>query len=341
MREERSRTWRHRTEQHRHSDLPGAERVHTSIWRVAALLGAAGLAMAAGLHWAVSYAERDWADKNAAAHSRKAKAAAVAAESDGEAEGAAEAGEGWRYEAVGRGEAALRVAGRPGKGGWSWGASAGAAARRGEGKAARVAVRMATASGGDWAAGLNLLGTLDMEAGRFGAARRKFAAAEAAGSRAGAFNAAVCDMTTGRARAAVAEMTRFALRRDAGDEGARTLGRWLWDVGRRDEAVKTLRMHAGEGSPLLRDVAVYEALRGNKEAAVAALRGALDAVPLSQAIRTFQSPAFREAALTEDGRALLGELAWRARERLGAGGGDALPEPVGRRTGGAVGLLRR
>ena len=148
-------------------------------------------------------------------------------------------------------------------------------------------------------------------------------------------------MAAGRERLALAEMTRFALRRDAGEDGARTLGRWLWHAGRREEAVQILRSHAGPGSQLLLDLAVYEALRGDKAAAVRAVRESLDGVPLAQAIRVYQSSAFREAALTEDGRALLGELAWRARERLGAGGGDALPEPVGRRGGGAGGLLRR
>lgn len=327
----------HRSVRKKHPELPGAERVRPSAWRVVAVVGAAAVAMLVGLKTAVRYAEKDWAAKNAAAHEtgRAARAAA-----GGEA-AASEAAAGWKYEAEGRGAGGLRWAGRPGKGRASWAAAAGTAAKNGDARAARMAIRLATACGGDWAAAVNLEGTLALDAGQTGEARRLFRAAAGA-NRAAAHNLAVCDWLAGRRNEAIAGMAAFAMRRDADEGATRTLERWLWQGGRRTEAVELLRRRAADGSPLLLDLATYEAVRGEKRAAVATLGRALDGVPLTQVIRAYQSPAFREAALTEEGRALLGELANRARQTLGAGAAEgAAPEPKARRAGTAAAWVRR
>ena len=331
---------RHRSVRKSHPKLPGAERVQASPWRMVAVALVAVAAMLAGLRFAVKYAERDWAAKNAAAHQTDGRArGADAAGSGGDAAG--NAAEGWAYAANGRGEAGLRVAERPAGGKASWLVAARAAAREDNERAARMAARMTTARGGDWAHAVNLEGTLALEAGRTGEARRFFRSA-AGKNRSAAFNLAVCDWMAGRRAEAIAGMAAFAMRRDADEGAVRTLGRWLWQSGRRGEAVEILRRRAGDGSPVLLDLAIYEAARGEKRTAVATLRRALDGVPLTQVIHTFQSPAFREAALTEEGRALLGELADRARQTLAAGSSaeGQPPESRGRR-GSAGAWVRR
>jgi hypothetical protein len=300
----------------------------------------AAVAMLLGLRFAVRYAERDWAAKNAAAHQTQGKArGADVAGNEGAAAG--KAAEGWTYVPEGRGAAGLRAAERPAGGRASWSAAARAAAREGDGRAARMAARMATARGGKWSAAANLAGTLALEAGRAAEARRLFRVA-AGENRSAAYNLAVCDWLAGRRAEAISGMAAFSMRSDMDEGAVRTLGRWLWQSGRRGEAVEMLRRRAEDGSSLLLDLATYEAARGEKRTAVATLRRALDGVPLTQAIHTFQSPAFREASLTEEGRVLLGELADRARQTLAAEPrGEQAPEPGVRGYGGGGAVLRR
>jgi hypothetical protein len=331
---------RHRSVRRNHPDLPGAERVQSSPWRVLAVAAVALLAMLVGLRLAVKYAERDWAEKNAAAHQTGGRARGADAAGD-EGDAAENAAEGWTYTVERRGALGLRAAERPAGGRASWTAAARAAAREGDGRAARMAARMATARGGGWATTANLEGTLALEAGRSEEARRLFRGA-AGENRSAAYNLAVCDWLEGRRSEAIAGMAAFSMRRDADEGAVRTLGRWLWQSGRRGEAVEMLRRRTGDGSPLLLDLATYEAVRGEKRRAVATLRRALDGVPLTQAIHTFQSPAFREASLTEEGRSLLGELADRARQTLAAEPrGEQSPEPGVRGYGGGGAVLRR
>jgi len=268
------------------------------------------------LMMAVRYAQRDWSKKN-----QRASASRWHTTQANETEAAqdTEFSEGWDYEfqplATQRELDRLAV-GRGGPNGWLL--LGRALSDRTEPRTVRASLYMAMATEGETAKIKNDLGAVCLQQKSLRQAIAQFRAVEQIqpGFAPARYNLALCAISGRQPALAIRLLGQYLAQRPEDTSALRLQAALLSQFGRPEEALRMLEnflMSQSADEPLFLEAATLAARLGQIGNAIRYLETSMQGNSIRTVIQTYQSPAFREIRLSDEGEALTARLANKAR----------------------------